>query len=218
MTIDGFDLSAVPNLSEKEAAERLENEGYNELLSSKKRNILSIGLDVIREPMFLLLVACGAIYLILGNPKEALILLGFVLVVMGITLYQERKTERALEALRDLSSPRALVIRNGELRRIAGREVVRDDLVVLSEGDRVPADGILLSSLNLSVDESLLTGESIAVRKIAGAEATEMCRPGGDDLSSVYSGTLVVQGRGSTSAGNWRRHRNGSNRQSPPIG
>ncbi len=196
MAIDGFDLSTVPNLSEKEAAQRLENEGYNELPSSKKRSIFAIGLDVIREPMFLLLVACGAIYLILGNHGEALILLGFVFVVMGITLYQERKTERALEALRNLSSPRALVIRNGELRRIPGREVVRDDLVVLSEGDRVPADSILLSSLNLSVDESLLTGESIAVRKIAGAEATEMCRPGGDDLPYVYSGTLVVQGRG----------------------
>ena len=146
--------------------------------------------------MFLLLVACGGIYLVLGNPKEALILLGFVFVVIGITLNQERKAERALEALRDLSSPRALVIRNRELRRIPGREVVRDDLVVLSEGDRVPADGLLISNLNLFVDESLLTGESVPVRKVQGEKDCRMSRPGGDDLPSVYSGTLVVQGRG----------------------
>jgi Ca2+-transporting ATPase len=72
-------------------------------------------------------------------------LLGFVFIVMGITLYQERKTERALEALRDLASPRALVIRDGVQKRIAGREVVRDDVIVVSEGDRVPADAVLLS-------------------------------------------------------------------------
>jgi P-type Ca2+ transporter type 2C len=85
--------------------------------------------------MFLLLVACGGIYLILGDLQEALILLGFVFVVMGITLYQERKTERALEVLRDLSGPRARVIRDGEVKRIPGREVVREDILVLRGGE-----------------------------------------------------------------------------------
>ena len=146
--------------------------------------------------MFLLLVSCGTIYLVLGDVKEALILLGFVFVVIGITLYQEHRVERALEALRDLSSPRALVIRDGELKRIPGREVVRDDIVVLAEGDRVPADAVLLSCLNLSVDESLLTGESAPVRKIPWDEVMERGRPGGDDLPFIYSGTLVVQGHG----------------------
>jgi Ca2+-transporting ATPase len=124
-------------------------------------------------------------------------LLGFVCVVMGITFYQERKTERALEALRDLSSPRARVIRDGEMKRIPGREVVRGDILVLGEGDRVPADGAVLSCTNLSIDESLLTGESVPVRKVAcpGAQPEPGC-PGGDDLPFVYSGTLVVQGRG----------------------
>jgi Ca2+-transporting ATPase len=89
--------------------------------------------------MFLLLVAGELVYLLLGDLQEALMLMGFVLVVMGITFYQERKTERTLEALRDLSSPRALVIREGRERRIAGREVVPGDLIVLAEGDRVPA-------------------------------------------------------------------------------
>ena len=126
-------------------------------------------------------------------------LLGFVLVVMGITFYQERKTERALESLRDLSSPRALVIRDGEDKRIAGRDVVPGDLIVLAEGDRVPADAVLLHSTNLSADESLLTGESVSVRKVC-SESTEqgplMTRPGGDDLPFVYSGSLIVQGQG----------------------
>ncbi len=107
-------------------------------------------------------MAAGALYLVLGDLGEALLLLGFVFVIMGITLYQERKTERALEALRDLSSPRALVIRDGGRQRIPGREVVRDDLVVLAEGDRVPADAVVLESVGLAVDESLLTGESVA--------------------------------------------------------
>ena len=106
-------------------------------------------------------------------------LLGFVFVVMGITIYQERRTERALEALRDLSSPRALVIRDGRRVRIAGREVVRGDMVVLAEGDRVPADGVLLQAINLSVDESLLTGESVPVRKSVaeGDDARPWARP-----------------------------------------
>src|SRR5579872_4551957 len=134
-TIEAGTLST--GLSEAEASRRLRQEGYNEMPSSKRRSILAIVWDVVREPMFLLLLACGTVYLLLGDVQEALMLLGFVGVVLGITLYQERKTERALEALRDLSSPRALVIRGGERKRTAGREVARGDLVVLSEGDRV---------------------------------------------------------------------------------
>ena len=183
-------------LSEAEVASRLKQHGYNELPSSKGRNISATAWDVVREPMFLLLLACGTIYLILGDVQEALMLLGFVFVVLGITLYQERKTERALEALRDLSSPRALVIRGGERKRIAGREVVPDDIVVLAEGDRVPADSVVLSCNNLSTDESLLTGESVPVRKVAWDGVREMTRPGGEDLPFVFSGTLIVQGQG----------------------
>src|SRR4030042_4586089 len=115
---------------------------------------------------------------------------------MGITFYQDRKTERALEALRDLSSPRALVMREGKERRIPGREVVTDDIVVVSEGDRIPADAVLLSSSHISIDESLLTGESAPVRKLQWDGKMQMTRPGGDDLPFVYSGTLVVEGQG----------------------
>lgn len=192
----GFDINSITGISDVEASNLLKRDGYNELPSTKSRNILNIMLDVAREPMFLLLVACGVLYLILGDIGEAIMLLAFVFVVMGITLYQERKTERALEALRDLSSPRALVIRGGRQRRIAGREVVCGDIIILKEGDRVPADAVLLSCANLSVDESLLTGESAPVRKIACEGSPEIGTPGGDDNPFVYSGTLVVQGIG----------------------
>ncbi|HSB03552.1 MAG TPA: cation-transporting P-type ATPase, partial [Thermodesulfobacteriota bacterium] len=174
------DINSLTGLSEREAAQKLKEEGFNELPSTKKRSISAIAFEVVREPMFLLLVACGSLYLIMGDVKEAFMLLGFVFVVMGITLYQERKTERALEALRDLSSPRALVIREGKQIRIAGRDVVRGDMLALSEGDRVPADAIVLSCVNLSVDESLLTGESVPVRKTAASGIMDMGRPGGD--------------------------------------
>lgn len=191
-----LDIESVTGLSDEEAAERLEAEGYNELPESKKRGIPGIVAGVIREPMFLLLVASGLIYFALGDLSEALMLMSFVLVIIGITVYQEQKTERALEALRNLSSPRALVIRDGEQRRIPGRDVVRGDMLILAEGDRVPADGVLIASTNVSVDESLLTGESVPVRKIPWTGGVHADRPGGDDQPFVYSGTLVVQGQG----------------------
>ena len=187
-------LDNVKGLSEKEAAQRLAREGFNEIPSAKKRSIFSLAFSVIREPMLLLLLAGGMIYMVLGDLQEALMLLGFVFVIIGITLYQERKTERTLEALRDLSSPRAMVIRDGVTKRIAGREVVRGDIIVLAEGDRVPADGIVLAANNLTVEESLLTGESVPVSKTEAAGIIEMGRPGGDDSPFVYSGTLVVGG------------------------
>jgi Ca2+-transporting ATPase len=191
-----IDVHSLTGLTGAEAAARLTVEGPNELPSSRERTIFRIAWEVVREPMFLLLVACGSIYLVLGDVREALMLLGFVFIVMGITIYQERKTERALEALRDLSSPRALVIRDGRRRRIAGREVVRGDLLVLHEGDRVPADATLMTGINLSADESLLTGESVPVRKMPEEIDTVVARPGGDDLPYVYSGTMIVQGQG----------------------
>ena len=188
--------SSTGGLSDAAAAARLKQDGYNELPSAKPRSIVRIALDVVREPMFLLLIASGSVYLLLGDPGEAVALLAAVFLVIGITLYQEQKTERALQALRDLSSPRALVIRDGVTKRIAGRDVVLEDLVVLREGDRVPADASVVSCHNLFVDESLLTGESVAVRKAAATGPEPPAPPGGDDRPSVYSGTLIVRGDG----------------------
>ncbi len=158
-------IESIKGLTENEAQNRLKTEGYNELPSQKKQNIFIIFLHVLLEPMLLLLLGAGLIYVLLGEKQDALMLLFFVFVVVGITFYQQRKTERALEALKNLSSPRALVIRDGVQKRIPGREVVREDFIILREGDRVPADAVLIFSANLSVDESLLTGESLAVRK-----------------------------------------------------
>jgi P-type Ca2+ transporter type 2C len=187
----------VTGLSEREAHARLEREGYNELPRSRRRTPLRIVLEVMREPMLALLAAGGAVYLALGDLQGALILLAFAMVSIVITVVQEVRTEHVLEALRDLTSPRALVIRDGVRRRIAGREVVRGDLVVLSEGDRVPADGVLLEATELHTDESLLTGESAPVRKVTRGDSSSITmRPGGDDLPLVFSGTLVVRGAG----------------------
>ncbi len=193
---ENFNATILQGLTEQEAMENLAEDGYNELPSAKKRTFLHILVEVVKEPMFLMLIACGLLYLFLGDREEALMLMGFVVVIISITFYQEQKTERALEALRDLSSPRALVIRDGKQQRIAGREVVREDIILLSEGDRVPADAVLLTATNVSVDESLLTGESVAVRKRSWDGQTEMGRPGGDDKPFVYSGTLVIKGQG----------------------
>lgn len=173
-----FDIKNITGLSQEQAFFRIKEEGYNELPSQKKKGAFIIFFEVIREPMLLLLIASGLVYLFLGEPRDALMLLSFVFVVVGITFYQERKTERALEALRNLSSPRALVIREGEQKRIAGREVAREDIIILREGDRVPADAVVLSSSNLTVDESLLTGESMAVRKAKWDGSETIKRPG----------------------------------------
>jgi Ca2+-transporting ATPase len=189
-------IEAITGLSEVEAEKRLKTEGYNELPSQKKQNIIIIFLHVLLEPMLLLLLGAGLIYILLGEKQDAMMLLFFVVVVVGITFYQQRKTERALEALKNLSSPRALVIRDGKQRRIPGREVVREDYIILREGDRVPADAVVVFSSNLSVDESLLTGESLAVRKSEWDGIAPFTQPGGDDLPFVFSGTLVVQGHG----------------------
>jgi Ca2+-transporting ATPase len=190
-------ISPLRGLSETEAAARLTAEGFNELPQPDRRTPFHIVLEVLREPMLALLIGGGVIYLALGDVKEALVLLAFACLSVVITVVQETRTEKVLEALRDLTSPRALVIRDGERRRIAGREVVRGDLIVLGEGDRAPADAWLLEGLDLQADESLLTGESAPVRKLAQANKNETTpRPGGDDLPTVYSGSLIVRGSG----------------------
>ena len=188
---------SIQGLDEAEALARLKAEGYNELPRPDRRTPLRIVLEVLREPMLALLLGSGAIYLALGDLKDSLILLAFALMSVLITVVQETRTERVLEALRDLTSPRALVIRDGERKRIAGREVVRGDFVVLKEGDRVPADAVLVQAHDFQADESLLTGESVPVRKAVNAAAlSDDRRPGGDDLPYVFSGSLIVRGTG----------------------
>ncbi len=172
-------------LTSAEAKDRLRKFGYNELPSARPKSVWKIALEVVLEPMFLLLVGCATLYIILGDYGEGFALLSAVLLSIGMTFYQSQKTERALEALRNLSSPRVLVMRDGKETRIAGPEVVPGDLMILHEGDRIAADATLIESSNLSIDESLLTGESIPVLKVVE-----------EGRSRVFNGTMVVQGKG----------------------
>jgi len=160
--------------------------------------MVRIAIEVLREPMLALLLGGGVAYLLLGDLAEALILLAFATFSVAVTVIQETRTEHVLEALRDLSAPRALVIRDGARLRIAGREVVRDDLLVLEQGDRIAADAVLVEAADLQADESLLTGESLPVGKTVAREGatTAALRPGGEGQPFVYSGSLVTRGSG----------------------
>jgi P-type Ca2+ transporter type 2C len=181
---------ASNGLTAVEAQSRLRAEGYNELPHAGHRSLPRIAFEVVREPMFGLLIGAGIVYLLLGDPAEAVLLLVFASLSVVIVVVQESRSERMLEALRDLTSPRTLVIRDGEHWRIPGREVVRGDIVVIGEGDRVPADGLLLEATDLLVDESLLTGESVPVRKIATAGDARPMRPGAMICPSSFPARL----------------------------
>ncbi len=190
---------AATGLSSAEAARRLAEDGPNALPGAQRRSLLRIAAETLREPMFGLLLAAGALYLLFGDLQEGLTLFGMVLATLALTLYQEGRTERAVEALRDLTSPRALVLRDGQPQHVAGVALVRGDLLQLNEGDRVPADALLLSADGLQADESLLTGEAVPVAKRAARDEewalAAVAAPGGDDLPWVWAGTLVVQGQ-----------------------
>jgi len=182
-------------LSAAEASRRLAADGPNALPGDAGRRWYHIVRETVRDPMFSLLLAAAGLYLLLGDLQESLSLALMVLVVIGLTLYQEGRTERAIQALRDLSSPRARVIRDGQAQTVAGLQLVRGDLMLLAEGDRVAADAQLLSAGELQVDESLLTGESVPVRKRAGAALLHGAA-GQEETAALYAGTLVVQGQG----------------------
>jgi len=179
-------VDSLQGLSRQQAAERLAQDGPNVLPGEQRRGLWAIGRETLADPMFILLLAAGVLYLVLGDLQEGLILFGLVLVVLGLTLYQEGRTEHALAALRDLTSPRALVLRDGQQTRIAGHEVVKGDVLVLAEGDRVAADAVLINGAEVQVDESLLTGEPLPVEKVVGSA----------EESRLFSGTLLVRGRG----------------------
>jgi Ca2+-transporting ATPase len=189
--------SPFAGLSTVEAAVRLKSHGYNELPAAERRGVLRIAFEVVRQPMFALLIAGGVVYLILGDLMEAVLLLVFATLSVVITIVQESRSERVLEALRNLASPRALVIRDGNRVQIAGREVVCGDLLVIAEGDRVAADATVVDGHDLMLDESLLTGESLPVRKVAAAvdlQIKSVPLAGGEDSPYVFAGTLVVRG------------------------
>ncbi len=183
--VENAEVAPEHGLTAAQAAAQLAHDGANALPLEAARTGWVIARETLGDPMFSLLLAAGLLYLLLGDLQEGLVLLGLVLVVLALTLYQEGKTERALAALRDLTSPRALVLRDGQPQRIAGAAVVRGDLLLLAEGDRVAADAQLLSGSDVQVDESLLTGESLPVDKVLGAVGA----------ARLFSGTLLVRGQ-----------------------
>ncbi|MEK0416583.1 MAG: hypothetical protein RI949_589 [Pseudomonadota bacterium] len=174
--------TAEGGLTAAQAQRRGLQDGPNELTPPQRRTLWHRLAEAARDPMLRLLLAASAIYGWLGELSDALVLLGFVLFSAGITLFQEQRTEKVLNALRELSSPRALVIRDGKRQRVSGTEVVCGDLLVVSEGDRIAADAVLRESSALRVDESVLTGESFPVDK-------------SDEHPWIYGGTLVVRGQ-----------------------
>jgi magnesium-transporting ATPase (P-type) len=199
MPADRIDRTVItdpfPGLTAEEAAQRLQADGPNEMPGAGRRSMLRMLAGVLLEPMFLLLLVAAGLYLVLGDLTEAVFLLLAVVAVIVQSLYQEQRTERALEALRDLAAPRALVVRDGQRIRIASREVVVGDCLVMGEGDRIPADAILLRG-TLSANESLLTGEPAPVRKLPGTADSTLGTPGDEGGCSLFASALVTGGQG----------------------
>ena len=207
----------ILGLTSQRAAELLKEFGPNELVSAKKKSFLSKALGIVREPMFVLLIAAAAVYFLLGEPRDGSIMLVFVVAVIGIEIFQEWRTDQTLQALKNLSAPTATVIRDGEQQQIPSVDLVPGDLLIITEGDRIPADGVILKANDLRVDESSLTGESVGVWKTvaadgpAGADVLTPApapTPAAHEVSAAndywrrdycYAGTLVTQGAATVS-------------------
>ena len=170
-------------LSEQEALELLDKHGPNELNDDSYRTLSKIILNALSEPTVLLLIGIGLLYFFLGELEELYSLISFLLLIVGITIYQEGKTEKTLKALKDLSNPRATVIRDGVTKKIAGKNLVPGDIIILSEGDRIAADIDLIEGGPLSMDEAIITGESFPVEKDSKKNP------------HILSGTLILSGQ-----------------------
>lgn len=179
-------------LTAAEAKRLQEQFGKNELNPQKKESFLKKTLHIICEPMFLLLLVAATIYFLLGEPRDGIIMLIFVVGMISINVIQEWKTDKTLNALKDLSAPHVNVLRDGQEQTIASADLVPGDLMMIYEGVKIPADGVVVKCADLSVDESSLTGEAEGVRKVTehGSEPSE-------DYwrrDYCYAGTLVIQG------------------------
>ncbi len=182
----------MAGLTSAEATRLQEQYGKNELVPQRKERFITKVFHIICEPMFLLLLVAAVIYFILGEPRDGAIMLIFVVGIIGIDVIQEWKTDKTLNALRDLSAPQIMVMRDGEQKQIFSVDLVPGDLMMICEGVKIPADGVILQCADLCVDESSLTGEAEGVRK----RATEKAEPTGDywRRDYCYAGTLVTQG------------------------
>jgi Ca2+-transporting ATPase len=168
-------------LSDSEVVSNRSKFGSNTLLDEKKDNLFTIVKEVVFEPMFIILVLAAFIYFLVGDYSEGIIMLIAIVFVASISIYQEQRSKSAVEALKKLSSPHATVIRNNVIEKILSEEIVLEDLMVLSDGDLIPADAVLVEAHDFTVNESILTGESLSIEKeIRGAE------------TFVFHGTMVL--------------------------
>ena len=181
-------------LSQKKVKEQRENYGKNEIIINEKNSIILKILHILIEPMFLLLSVAAAIYFVLGDPKDGIVMLVFVFFIIFIDIFQELKTDKTLKALKDLSEPKISVIRDGKTIEISSVDLVIGDLMIIHEGVKIPADGIIVKCSSLLVNESLLTGEAIPNYKKVRINENEEVSYFKSDY--CYAGTLVVQGTG----------------------
>lgn len=188
----------MTGLTALEASRRLAAHGPNELPTQQRRGGWVRVVEVLREPMFALLILGALLYLTVGEVADGVLLLVCVAFVIGLTLFQARRTDRAVEALSRLAEPWVRVIRDGTRQRIPARELTVGDLIELAEGERIPADALLRRASHFAVDESMLTGESMPVVKHPSVTASAVATPGakGPELSSLFAGTLVTAGQG----------------------
>lgn len=189
-------LNSQPRgISSNEAAERVIKYGPNEIKAAHRISAWDILVEQFKNVLILILLGATVISLFLGHGVESIVIAVIVLFAVFLGFIQEYRAERAIEALRQMAAPTAKVIRDGKQSQIAARDVVPGDVVILQTGDRIPADGRILESINLQVEEAALTGESVPIEKHSDPlPASDL--PVGDRRNMVYAGTAVTYGRG----------------------
>lgn len=193
-TLRRLGVDSENGLTKSEAEIRLDRNGPNSLPESDNDGFFHVLIEQVREPMILILIVIGLIYLIIGTPVESVAVIVIVFIVITIEIYNVRKARISILALRSLVSAKAWVLRNGVPVEVPVRNIVPGDVVLIHAGERIPADGIILECFGLEIDESSLTGESIPVHKQALGDPA--LAPGSADRHLIMSGTLVVQGSG----------------------
>jgi P-type Ca2+ transporter type 2C len=171
-------------LSQTEAQARLAAFGENRIAAPQRRSVFAIVIGTLKEPMFLFMLSAALLYLLVGDLAEGAFLVIAACASMGLVVFQDARSENALNALRDLAAPQAHVIRDGVVTDISAEQLVPGDIVVPSAGERFPADATLISDGLITVDESALTGESVPVTKQIGAE------------TALFAGTMIISGEG----------------------
>ncbi|MTI69741.1 MAG: calcium-translocating P-type ATPase, SERCA-type [Firmicutes bacterium] len=194
-TLRELKVSKSNGLTEEEVKEKKEKYGLNQLKGNKGKSIFSMFIDQFKNFMVIILIIAAIISGSLGELKDSVIIVIIVILNAVIGVIQENKAEKSLEALKNMSKPLAKVIRNGSKTQIKSQDIVPGDIIVLEAGDSIPADGRIIESVNLKIEESALTGESVPVEKIS-EKLNDIEIPIGDRKNMVYSGSMVTYGRG----------------------